>query len=232
MSRIALDDPASARSALPPDDLSPQTEAQGPERDIKRRRRLLVTLAVLALAGSALFLLTSFHMMQAQFSAEHQVTTVALGVDATHRLPLERRVDLYILGEPAFAGNLAEDLTARLHTNQYLGAIESRQPPLAPGKESVLVVEIQRQSVLWTPLYSKAELNICAGYASDGAVDWIDPQGASLSASPGARIHGEYVVHDSAFGLMSRPGYYDYLNEKIATEIGESLDAALAGLAR
>jgi hypothetical protein len=196
---------------------------------------VLGTATSLMLVGLVVFLVFDFRALRGESSAQRQADTYTSSVDADHPLPLESDLDFYLLGSGILAEDLGDELAKGLSPSRYVGGVNIRQEPVVqPATGSILVVEVTKQSVLWTPLYSRADLTMRVMYASDGQAGWDNAQVMELSSGhgPTARIRALCEVHDSAYGVMSLGGYHGYLNEKIAAEISQLIDASLSGAGR
>src|SRR5690242_1432634 len=99
MNPRTLDDHMTATAA--PDEVASPLAWEAPGQiPCHPRRRLLLGLALLLLVADAALLLLDFRALQGQYDTEQQVTTSASGVDAGHRLPPSRQLDLYVSGQP------------------------------------------------------------------------------------------------------------------------------------
>jgi hypothetical protein len=191
-----------------------------------RRSTLFVILLILAAAA---FLLLDFQAVRGQFNTENQVATFSASINPEQPLPQDRPLDLYVIGPEALAAELSRELAGQLGANPYIGEVNLRQAPPQKASASPLVVEIPQPGVFWTPVFGRTTMAVDIAYASDGEVDWIDADVVEFSSGePVARVRGEFQFRDTAFGLLSRPGYYSYLSENIAAQVSSSLETSLA----
>jgi hypothetical protein len=151
------------------------------------------------------------------------VSTYAFSIDEDSKLPLNQALEVYIIGNSGLERVLGQALENSLHNN-YIGSIELRQGDPQPTEKSVLVVEITKPDLLWTPVYSQADIEMRVAYASDGEVDWIDEEPVNLSSGqPAVRVRGDYQMQATATGLMSLTGVRTYFAQQLASQVAASL---------
>ena len=97
-----------------------------------------------------------------------------------------------------------------------------------PGSALVAVSFVERQ-VFWTPLYSRSQLHVHVAYASDGDISFDDGGEVTRFKSaegdpPTVRFLASYALADVTWGLVSQPGYQDYLAEQIASRVKASIE--------
>jgi hypothetical protein len=89
----------------------------------------------------------------------------------------------------------------------------------------VLVVNVERPGLLWTPFFATSQFTIQAGYSSSGDTTFMEETPVSIDNrdGPALNMYGEYRVSDRSWGLISRPAYYRTLAEYLAREIVTTL---------
>lgn len=190
------------------------------------RKSLLITLLILA-AFAAAFLL-DFRLLRGNLKAENQTATFSASLTEEQPLPMDQALDLYVIGPRRLADELAEELAGRLGATSYIGEVNRKEAPPVKTGTSLLVVEITRPGVFWTPVFGRTDMEVKISYASDGEVDWMGEEVVYFSSgNPTVRVRGEYRFRDSSFGLFSLPGYYSYLSDSIAAQLSVALKGAL-----
>jgi hypothetical protein len=197
------------------------------------KRTLLAFLFLLLVLLAAAFLLLDFRALRGQTGVQSQVSTYSFGYEAGASMRHNQHLTVYINAGDDVRDALAPALRNALTDNSFFSDIAVAALPAQPSDDSVLVVTVAPNNLLWTPFYGSADLTVSVAYASDGAVAWIDEEVVNLTsedtaAAPVTRVRGEFQVEDSAYGLFSRPGYLHYLGDEIAGGIAESLQTQLA----
>lgn len=212
---------------------------------MKRQNQLLLLTVVLLAGAAAAFLLLAFRLQRAQMAVDSEVAAYGFGraeeasPTAAQVAPAAARdLDLYVEVPAALKDEMVEALRAALDANGYVEEVMVREGVPAPADESVLVVAIEEPSVLfWSPFYVRTVMSVSAAYASDGEVDWIEDDVVVLTSEDGdedsrvVRMRGEYGFDGRAYGLISGPGYAQYLAEEVAHHVNQSLSAHVASQA-
>lgn len=202
------------------------------EAMMNRQTRSLLILALLLIAVVA-FLTLDFHLSRAELATNSEAARYSFSVDEAQPLPQGVDLDLYVLATGRLDPALAEKLVEALQRSPYVGAVTLREEPLQAAAGSVLVVRVgEPAKCLWTPFYTKTEVEVNVAYASDGDVAWIDSLPVALEASdpprPVVRVDADLTLAGSGYGLISSPAYTDYLAEALAEQIGDLLQNQLA----
>jgi hypothetical protein len=189
----------------------------------KPKNRAFIVLIVLVIVFVEIFLLLDFHLLSGNANSSSQVSTYDLGMEEVNQFPMNPNLDLYVLGNSRLESRLAKALPDALRGNIIANTIEISDGTPQASENSVLVIEVTKPSMLWTPFYGQADIEFTVAYASDGEVDWIDEQSVDLIESPVFRLRGDYQMSANVYGLMSLPGFRSYLADKLAEQIGSSL---------
>lgn len=185
---------------------------------------LVVILVALVLIFILAFLLLDFHILRGQANASSQVSTYTFSIDEDHKIPLNQNLYVYVRGGIGVEDRLAAALMESLVANPYIGTVEIQHGDPHSSSGSVLIVDLAQPNLLWTPFYSRADIEMEVAYASDGQVDWIDQETVNLTnGQPVIRLRGDYQMQASAAGLMSMPGFNRYLAQQLADQIAASL---------
>ncbi len=201
---------------------------------MKRSTLLLLLSIMLLLVFGVLFSLSDFRLQHAEMAVDSTASTYAFGDDTEGSATQAQALDLYVRIPTMIESELVQALRDELATNPYVGQIKLRETPPAAGKESVLVLTMEDpQSLFWTPVYARAALVVDVAYASDGEVEWMGEEVVELKAQEPlaariVRVRGEYSFDDSAYGLISRRGYFTYLADEVAQTVNQALADTLA----
>jgi hypothetical protein len=155
-----------------------------------------------------------FHPSDAGDAAALLPTTTTLHVDAGGRLskPLEK----------ALAG--------ALQNQPVVGSLRLAGSDAGAPGPAVLSITVDEQDYFWSPLYARSELAVRVAYATNGDIAFSQeatPHFRSTSDSPAIQLLGDYALSDASWGLVSKPGYHDYLADQIANTIAASLQEQL-----
>jgi hypothetical protein len=118
--------------------------------------------------------------------------------------------------------SLQAEITRRLQQLPEFGQIQPISDPVDQAEFPYLFVEIARKDIFWTPVYGRAELEIKIAYASNGDVSFRysePPTFHNENQAPSIKRSGQYKFADVSWGIMSLPGYHDYLASQVATAI-------------
>jgi hypothetical protein len=129
---------------------------------------------------------------------------------------------LHVTGQGLFQRSLQAEIIRRLPQVPGFGEIQPISDPLDQVEFPYLFVEISRKSIFWTPVYGRAELEIKIAYASNGDVSFRYSEPTAFhneDQGPSIQRSGQYTFTDVSWGIMSLPGYHDYLASQVVTAI-------------
>ena len=194
--------------------------------EMNRTIRWIVSLLLLILliVGIA-FLALDFHLAQSRANSGYNLST---GRSGGGELPLAMRespsLAVAINGEGRLASDLRHALERQLARNPQLAFVAVLQdaPEIVDGP--YLLVEPQMVDVFWTPVYARADLRVAIDFDSAGDLTSRGiPYVFSSENAPQVRSSGDIMVENVAFGLISRPGYYNMLAELVADQIDRAI---------
>jgi hypothetical protein len=189
-------------------------------------KRLWVLLGGILLVSAA-FLLPSFRVALGNIQSLQMIMVTELEGNFPDRLQPDDKISIVMAGEGPLVRALQKALAEKIDevgTSQieWEGELEPNYPNPA------LVVKAGRPGPIWTPFFAVSQFSIQAGYATDGdttfmaALDKTQPY--IRSSDPYVvNLYTEYEVSDWSLGLISRPGYDQYLAEYLAREIVQTL---------
>ena len=189
-----------------------------------KNKRLWIWLGGIALLGAA-FLLLNFRLTVSNTRSEKLVVTTDLGENLPASMQSNHKMNLVLIGQGPMVSALQKTLFEKI-AGTGIAQIELAQGLEPVYQNPVLVVKVGRPGPVWTPFLGMSRLPIHAGYASDGDTTFmevIEKTHTSTSKKDVAFLYAEYEVKDLSLGLISRPGYHQYLADYLAQEIVTAL---------
>ncbi len=181
---------------------------------------LLVVLAALA------FNLISFNVMSSRMQRDSSLVSIGAGPDDQPFQP--DLTGLAVEGNGRLESPLQKQMAKNLEGQPGFGAIQPVDEPAGPAGRPMLLVRVEPRTLLWTPFYSRADLQVTVLYDSEGDLSSLMGDSAVVKSSEGKRIiqrKGDFTFTDVSWGLISKPGYTDYLAREIAKQIAAELKA-------
>ncbi len=185
---------------------------------------VLVIILIFALSGSAL-ILANFSAMRSNIGQNSTVVSSA-GWQETAQLLSVDKTGLFVDGDSKLAAALQQALTKKLSGQIVTGEIVPVDGTSDKANYPLLFVSIDQQNITWTPVYARADLNVSIFYATDGDVSFRhnQPPGFNMPGDqPALKMKGTYSFADTSWGLISSPGYVNYLAGEIARAIATNI---------
>ena len=189
-----------------------------------KNKILFILLGLLALV--VVFFTADFNFTRSETTSEHNLTTIRQGDEIPTPTPIEQNLTVAVVGEDAFADRLREALLAELAASNLADQGQWLATPDASSDALHLVVRVDHNTFLWTPVYAQATVKTTLGYASNHDLSWHGTFPISMETDHDAPLlwaNGEFELSDSSRGLLSRPAYQRILAEKLATEMVQAL---------
>jgi hypothetical protein len=189
-------------------------------------KRLWILLGGILL-GSAAFLLLNFRVAVGNTQALQMIIVTELEGNYPDRLQSDDKISMVLVGEGPAVRALQKALTEKMN-NVGMGQMELEQQLEPKYPNPILVVNVGQPSPNWTPFFGVSQFSIQVGYATNGDTTFMDgldkTQPYIRNSDPSVvNLYREYEVSDRSFGLISRPGYDQYLAEYLAQEIVQAL---------
>ncbi len=178
---------------------------------------------LIALMGG--LILVNFSAMSSQTNLESEMAT-STGGSQTGQPFNPPKTGLLVTGENQLAPALQNQIIHVLQSEPAFGQIEVLTGIIDRIDYPLLLIEIDRQEILWTPIYGRANLKVNVAYASDGDVSFRLTQPTKFTNSsdqPSLKRSGNYTIFDVSWGIITRPGYMNYLAKEIARHITADL---------
>lgn len=185
-----------------------------------KNKRLWILLAGILLM-STVFLFINFRVAASNTRTEKLIFNTDMGDNMP--VPMQRRdkISIVLVGKGPLVRALQKALTEQMD-KAGMGEIELVQELEPVYQNPVLVVKVGKPNPIWTPFFAMSQFSIHAGYASDGDstfMEGVEETHTSIAKKDVANMYAEYKVNDRSWGLISRPGYYQFLADYFAQEI-------------
>ncbi len=182
-----------------------------------------MTLLVIMLIAASFFLM-SYHATSSQTTQNSSVASSSGGSIISQNRISPDVTNVVVTGSSRLDSSLKATLTNLLPGVTGLGEVKFVDPSNIPANAPLLYVQVKEQNVRWTPVYSTAALQLVVAYAENGDVSFKDDEPTHFQ-SGSFQFKGTYMLDDVSWGLMSLPGYQDYLTQKAADTILKSVQS-------
>jgi len=185
-----------------------------------KNKLLLILLGGILLIGAA-FLLLDFRVAASNTQTGKLIFTTDMGDNMPGPMQQKDKISIVLIGEGPLVRALQKTLTEQMG-KAGIGEIDLVQELEPVYQNPVLVVKVGKPGPIWTPFFAMSQFSVHAGYASDGDstfMEGVEATHTSVAKKDVANMYAEYDVHDLSFGLISRPGYHQFLADYLAQEI-------------
>lgn len=189
---------------------------------IKKTRIGSLLAGILLLCAAFWFL--NFHMASSNTQSDKTVVTTGIGDRLPDSMQYGGKIILILEGNSPLIALLQEALAAEM-SNAGIGEIELGKSTEPKYNRPVLLVNVEKTGVLWTPFYATSDFAIQAGYISSGDTTFMSktPVTVDNQDGPVLNMYSEYNISDTSWGVISRRGYYQILADYLARQIGDTL---------
>jgi hypothetical protein len=137
------------------------------------------------------------------------------------------KISLAMSGEGPLVSALQNALAEKI-SQEKMGRIVVEQEHKSAYPNPVLVVNVGKPSLTWTPFFARSRFFVYAGYATNGDTTFLENLDKThpniRNPDPSAvYLYNEFDGNDRSFGLISRPGYSQYLADYLSKNVIESL---------
>lgn len=197
----------------------------------KRLVRIIVALVILIGLVGLWLLPIRLQIGNNQINTTHTMSTASVS-SPDSSLVLQSGIAIQIIAgghhqiDAALVQQLQQRLSQRLPEVQILPDADRQD---APTGTPILLVEITKDVVMWTPVKSGAQISATVLYASDGDISWRDADSMIMGgeADPIVHARGSLTLTDSTLGLWSQFGYYQRLGVALGDEVFKMIEAPL-----
>ena len=168
------------------------------------------------------FLLLNFRLMQSQMLSDSTIASYHTGSPDEKVTIVSDVTGLYVDPSIRFAQSLQDEIKSRLENQPQVGEVTAVNLPMDKADIPLLFVEVNQQKKLWTPFYANSAYEVIVYYASNGDISFRHSQPVhfeSNSDQQAISYRASYALVDRSFGLISSPGYQDYLVHQIADRV-------------
>jgi hypothetical protein len=187
------------------------------------KKWLWVFLGSIALLCAAFWSL-NFRIAASNTKSENHINTASIGDGLPHAMQRREKINLVLVGDSPLMAAPQKALEremkdARIADVELVQGIEPRY------QSPVLIVDIGRPDLLWTPFFATSQFTVQTGYSSVGDTTFMGETPVIMDNRDGSALNmwGEYKVSDRSWGLISRPGYHQILADCLAREIVSTL---------
>ncbi|GEM_PF-2181575 len=150
--------------------------------------------------------IASSHQGESAISIEFAPATTGLFVDAGAGLSQE----------------IQTKLTKMLEDQDYTGQVSAMSAPADHMDIPVLYVVVAPIKHIWTPFYTSSEIQMSVSYATNGDISFRNQSITHFQSNgnqPALQYQATFTITDSAFGLISYPGYQHSLAEMLTGQV-------------
>ena len=190
------------------------------------RKNQVIMMGLICLLIIIGMIIIDVHLVVSNTSTNHQIHKFTLGIKAGESAPQAHNLYFYLEGSGVLSKRLRKEIPINLSNNPaFIGNTNLLKENTQNIEKPLLIVEVKTKNLIWTPVYSRADLSIDFGYSSTGNLTWkYDNQDiVKMQKSPSANIDCEITILDNSFGLMTWRGYQNLLAEIAAHHINTNL---------
>ncbi len=186
---------------------------------------------ILGVAGlGILFFLVSFRIISSQSAVNSEVGASRQNTEASPVALTQLATQLVVEGDDPLARAIRSEIMRLGKNNKTPSQVNFASASGDTAQSPLLVVTLKQQSGFWTPVYAHTALEVEAAYASNGNVSFRESEPTQFHSAgdqPVLQYEGHYHLTDSSWGVMSLPGYRDYLAHQIAVTLITNLQEQL-----
>jgi hypothetical protein len=184
-----------------------------------------VVIAVLIALTAPAFILVNFSTMSSRMKQESTMASYTGNSQLVQPIHPEK-TGLLVTGDNRLALALQKQIINNLQGKPAFGQIQVFRGSVDQVDYPVLLIEIVPVDYFWTPIYASSNLKVSVAYASDGDVSFRLTQPTvfkNIGDQPSIKQDGDYSFSDVSWGIISSPGYINYLARDIARIIEAGL---------
>jgi hypothetical protein len=189
---------------------------------MKQKYSIAIIIVIVAASLVAGFSLLSFRAISSQTGRDSSLASSTGGIHSDTARPAAPATTVTVGGDEHLRRSLMAELTRQLGQAPNFGQIQPLETAVDRAETPYLYVEVSRYDILWTPVYGRANLVIKVAYAANGDVSFRHTEPTEFHFEgqlPSLKSSGKYTFSDVSWGIMSLPGYQDFLAGQIATAI-------------
>lgn len=200
-----------------------KAQARPPAQSQKRSYRNLI---LAGLIGAVLLFIVLMNFVPFHVASSRAETKAAMETGRTgETLPANMTPGFtlyyHVEGTSELAAAVSDALPEALASTNVGEVAAVPDPNAVDGSRLLLTLDVEER--LWTPVYGRARVNAVIYFANLAGVPWPQDKPMILTESPEIQARGEITLNDATWGLLSKPAYYRLLGHALA-------DAAAANL--
>lgn len=195
---------------------------------MKTNRRIFLIFGIfLVLLIIAAFSLSSFRLISSQTESKSTVAASNRGATANIKIEFPSAINGSFAGNGSLKDMLQKNLTIAIESWHGNNSVQPLANVDLNATTPILVVEIAQQDIKWTPVYTKSDVLVKVYYSDNGDISFKNRQPIFFqnndSGGPNLQFAGEYTLSDVSWGIMSYPGYADFLAGQITNSVMATL---------
>ena len=190
----------------------------GGAKDMKIRQ-IAILLGGLALLIAA-FLLINFRAAFSSTQAENNRSSVSIGDQMPNSMQRRDKITIIVEGDGLLARAIEKAVLAEFR-KAGLENVELAQALTPTYPNPVLLIKPGNPSVIWTPFFATSQFAVQAGYASNGDTALLGDTPSTIDNrnGPALDMASDFKITDRSWGIISRPGYYQFLADTVAQNV-------------
>ncbi len=194
-------------------------------------KKIILGWIILGVAGlGILFFLVSFRIISSQSAVNSEVSAYHQNTEAKPVAFSQLATQLVVEGDGPLVQTIRAEIMRLVENEKNLVQVNLAFPTDEAGQFPLLVVTLNQQSGFWTPVYARTTLQVEAVYASNGDLSFRESEPTQFHSAgdqPVRQYEAHYQLTDRSWGVMSLPGYRDYLAHQIAVDLLTSMQVQL-----
>ncbi|HSM71246.1 MAG TPA: hypothetical protein VK851_06855 [Anaerolineales bacterium] len=185
-----------------------------------KNTRSWILLGGILLIG-AVFLLLDFRVAASNTQTGKLIFTTDMGENMPVHMQRRDKISIVLVGEGPLVRALQKALPEQIG-KAGIGESDVVQELESVYQHPVLVVKVSEPDPIWTPFFAMSQFSIHAAYGSDGDstfMEGVEKTHTSIAKKDVSNMYAEYEFNDRSWGLISRPGYHQFLADYLAQEI-------------
>jgi hypothetical protein len=194
-----------------------------------KTRWIFIVAAILIVFGAALFLL-DFRLISSQSNENSVATSIKGGNLIIEPSDTPAVTGLFVDGKGLVKNAVQAQAKHLLQSQAGFGEISDLNAIADKMDISVLYIDMNPEQFFWTPFYARSTYRATVAYANNGDISFRKQESPHFESSgdqPVLQIQASLTLSDTSYGVMSLPGYENYIAGKLADWAVDSLKAQM-----
>ncbi len=192
-------------------------------------KKIVVALIALVVCALAVIFL-DIRIMKSQLASDSTTASSKSG-DSTAKWEFSPiSTGLYVVPGGSLTRHLETEILQAAKNQGGIGRVDVLTTTTEQASFPLLVIEVKKQDIFWTPIYARASLDVEVAYATNGDVTFRHGEVVRFSSSgeiPTFRYKDSYAIADVSWGIISSAGYQNYLASQVAQKVMDSFRTQL-----